>query len=95
MGGINDIQNLILPVQPVSEIQKTGKEQRGVTPGLFEKLLHEAQIAQEKSLEAQRSSEEEKERQVDITNQQMSLQYSTFLMSQLLSKADKKKDEKK
>lgn len=94
MGG-NDIQNLILPVQPVSEIQKTGKEQRGVTPGLFEKLLHEAQMAQEKSLEAQRASEE-KERQVDTTvNQQMSLQYSSFLMSQLLSKADKKKDEKK
>lgn len=94
MGGINDIQNLILPVQPVSEIQKTGKEQRGVTPGLFEKLLHEAQMAQEKSLEEQKTSEE-KERQVDITNQQMSLQYSSFLMSQLLNKADKKKDEKK
>lgn len=94
MGGINDIQNLILPVQPVSEIQKTGKEQRGVTPGLFEKLLHEAQIAQEKSLEEQKTSEE-KERQVDITNQQMSLQYSSFLMSQLLNKTDKKKDEKK
>lgn len=93
MGGINDIQNLIIPVQPVSEIQKTGKEQENITPGQFEMLLRAAQRSQQNFQKAvEEKTEEKKESDVNTKQQmQMSLQASYGMLNQLLVKAEKLK----
>lgn len=96
MGGIYDIRNLITPVKPVSEIQKTGKEQENINPGQFEMLLRAAQESQQSFENFVEEKVEEKKEPVDNTNQQMqvSLQASFGLMNQLLARAEKPKEKK-
>ena len=96
MGGIYDIRNLIPPVKPVAEIQKTGKEQENITPGQFEMLLRAAQRSQQNFQKAVEEKVEEKKESDDNTKQQMqvSLQASFGLMNQLLTRVEKPKEKK-
>lgn len=93
MGGINDIRYLIPPVQPVSEIQKTGKEQENITPGQFEMLLRAAQESQQSFQNSVEEKNEEEKETVDNTKQQIqaSLQASYGLMNRLLARVEKPK----
>ena len=93
MGGINDIQNLITPVKPVAEIQKTGKEQENITPGQFEMLLRAAQRSQQNFQKAVEEKVEEKKESVDDAKQQMqmSLQASFGMLNQILTRVEKPK----
>ena len=93
MGGIYDISTLFPPVKPVSEIQKTGKEQENINHGQFEMLLKAAQESQQNFQKVvEEKDEEKKESDVNTKQQmQMSLQASYGMLNRLLVKVEKPK----